>query len=352
MRITKIKVLLLCMLSLLLACNTQENIADTKLTLLDDVEPEHQHHSDRKEHLLISRIYDKEWKWAYVVDEECTRYPYTLNSAGDLKAVLEYVEETIKMWLAPITGAGRVVPGGIPNRKIVNNFLPPVDQSIHYKRGKTKDRDEGLVRITPPNEELNNYVFTIFFHCRGNEEEDGWAYPDCNTCSAHCDPAKGIDTGPKNRITPEIHMYLPKRYRSFSTGIDHVDHNNESSDPIWIGRSGVHRGHLLHEMGHLFGLSDTYYENDPDHYTYKAEQKIREEAFKKMGHDPYPSRTIAEPGPGRMVDPHNEGNFCPQSTMSCDYIVDKNDRPKLAPHDVDEIRRLYDQVRDLKVFDK
>ena len=113
-----------------MACNTQENIADTKLTLLDNAEPDHQLYRARKEHLLISKIYKTEWTWAYVVDEECTKYPYTLNRYGDLNDVLEYVEEAIKMWLASITGTGLVVLGGVPNRKVVNKFTA-VNQSMY-----------------------------------------------------------------------------------------------------------------------------------------------------------------------------------------------------------------------------
>lgn len=352
--ITKIKLLLLCcMLGLLSACNIQEDVADTKyLTLLEEDAAKPDSLTIYEEHLLISKIYEKEWKWAYVVDEVCTQYPYTLNRNGDLDYVLDEVKKSIKMWLAPITGPGRVVPGGLPDRKVVNKFTV-VDQSAEYVRGKMKvtrgDR-EGLVR-KDPNKELDSYVFTIFFHCR--EDRYNYALPNCNVCSAHCNTTSFSG----DRLGPEIHMFLPKRWASLATGINYADPKEESPlTPMWIGKSGVHRGSLLHEMGHLVGLSDTYYDDDPNHYTYVAEEKARAK---------YPNGWPPRDGPNghnprTMVDVHNppadpnnlkhpfEG-YHPISTMSCGdndnvYPPDPKGRAMLAPDDEEGIWELYNQV--------
>lgn len=325
-------------------------MADTKhLTLLEEDAPSPDHFNKHKEHLLISKIYEKEWEWAYVVDEVCTKYPYTLNRNGDLDYVLEEVEKSIKMWLTPITGTGRVVPGGLPDRKVVNKFTA-VDQSAEYSRGKMKNNIEGLVRNTEPDEKDDSYVFTIFFHCR--EEERYYAHPDCDLCSAHCGPNSS-----GNRIGPEIHMFLPQRWASFATGINHVNHKEESPlTPMLIGKSGVHRGVLLHEMGHLYGIEDTYYVDNPNHYTHLAEVKARAKATKVLGYDPYPQRTGQNSVPSRIADIHNPtgggkdrngkyiGEFHPKSTMSCDYIADKKGRAMLAPDDKIGMWWLYNQV--------
>lgn len=348
-----IKLLRFWVLGMLLACTLQEEVADPKgQTLIEEGEVASQHYLDHKEHLLISRIYDTEWRWAYVVDEECTKYPYTLNRYGDLKDVITEVENSIEKWLEPITGTGRVVPGGVPNRKVVNKFIA-VDQSMYYERGTMKNGEDGLIRKAKPNERFNDYVFNIFFHCRGID--DAYARPDCDTCSTHCEPYDP-DLGRLNRIAPDIHMFLPKRWRSLSQEYlnGYVQNIDESDDPMLIGSSGVHRGDLLHEIGHLFGLSDTYYVDDPNHYTYQNEQIAIAAHTSEDSPNPWPTRSGTlgtATNPPTMADINNPGKYHPKSTMSCHYSVDKKDKPILVDDDVETLRRLYKRIRDEGVYD-
>ena len=422
-------ILLPCLLGLLLACNLRENAADTKhLSLLDEdaaYSPTVPGSKEglfiiHKEDLLISRIYDPEWRWAYVIDEVCTKYPYTFNRYGDLNAVLAYVEKSIKMWLAPLkdTKTARVVPGGVLNRKVVNKFTA-VDQSMYYERNRMSNGRPGLVRKAEPNEELDDYTFTIFFHCRGKgliSDRNAYARPYCDTCLP-CVSSDAVAEGlvpilkpgaqatiqpvswPKS-INPEIHIFLPKRWRSFAGEFGAGKKQNENEfeekngkivrvNPMLIGNSSVLRGDILHEIGHLFGNADTYFlghplnnyvpvgENGrPYRHSIDPEKKARDKAFKELGYDPYPPRSgaIGSPtNPITIADIRNPkgggidektgqyiGAFHPPSTMSCEYslktnpdpsVLDEKGEPKLAPDDIESIWDTYALAQGLGVFD-
>lgn len=355
------------LLSIVFACNFQEKpIAETKyLTSLEGTSDDAEFFRRNVGVFLISKIFERTWKFAYVVDKKCTQYPYTINSNSDLYKVIEAVKDGMRMWLRPVKDhiekKGYTTP-----RKVVDTFVGE-DHSSYYNintKKKIAEQNDAAkqrtgVDVGPIGHDI---VFTIFFYCelKGNNlppQPSGWSF--IKSGLGQVDHKLCANSG-----TPEIHIFLPKRYRTFGRngggdGSAQPEESNigEEENPTLVGDSGVSRGILLHELGHLFGLKDTYYKKGYHHSEQADKEAEERHPGKWKGTKRKHEKNInlkKEPEP--LKDIHRPGKYQRRSIMQGygDRVVletDENGRPVLLADDKEGVVALYEHAKILGAHD-
>ena len=157
--------------------------------------------------LLINRIFELQWSIAYSIAHEC--------SSAEIKVQLETaMRQVLRQWLRPLKK--------ISSHAVVDNFVFTQLQTSNKYDNEDDEHERAfsetdIDRLAPH--------LQVIFYC-----EEGRSY--------------------MYRWSNEIHMF-PK---------------SSSNKALHIGDTHYSRSTLLHEVGHAFGLSDTYVESETDAY--------------------------------------------------------------------------------------
>ena len=170
---------------------------------------------------LISHVHESEWTIAYEFHRSCGR-----SSLTEDKAFEDAISRTIQLWLEPIQKtAGSIDKSVAVNLKYTNTtpLAPP-----HGQHNKTpKEQSHQTLQIIKTQEAFfkeNNVKLHIHFSCSSG------------TSHTLASPSK----------LPSINML-------YTSVRKHVARHDK-----FIGNSNFRFAVLFHEMGHAFGLLDTY----------------------------------------------------------------------------------------------
>lgn len=163
----------------------------------------------RYDKLLINKVFASTWRIIYSVPQEC--------SSAKIKAQLEKaMRQMLRQWLYPLRT--------ISIRPLVNTFI--FTEQLAFNKPNNKNDEYERIFSDADIDQINPHLRVIFY-CKDSRS---YAYDWTN----------------------EIHMFTQSK-----------EHKS-----LHIGDTYFSRSTLLHEIGHTFGLADTYVETDKGYHRF------------------------------------------------------------------------------------